>query len=151
MENKKEYVHFGDKKFRKEKWNPIKNELFRNKPSGGLWASPVDSDCNWENWCIGEDFHTDRLKKSFRFTLLGNAKVLHICSVDDLRDIPRVSTLSTILPDFEELMNQGYDAMELHLSKDKYYLDDNRCLYFALYGWDCDSIIIFNPDIIIEK
>ena len=27
--------------------------------------------------------------------------------------------------------------------------DINNCLYFRLYGWDCDSILLFNSDCIV--
>ena len=40
-----------------------------------------------------------------------------------------------------------YDAIELHLS-DEVTDDYLESLYFKLYGWDCDSILIMNPDII---
>jgi hypothetical protein len=36
----------------------------------------------------------------------------------------------------------GVDAIKLNLSKGDYEL------YYELYGWDCDSILIMNPDII---
>ena len=43
-----------------------------------------------------------------------------------------------------------YDAIELHLSEE--VVDDYlESLYFKLYGWDCDSILIMNKDIIKAK
>ena len=44
-------------------------------------------------------------------------------------------------PDFEKLVSDGVDAIEFFIS------DDNK-LYWDLYGWDCDSILIMNPNII---
>ena len=44
--------------------------------------------------------------------------------------------------DFESL-SKSYDAIELHLS------DSEDNLYMMLYGWDCDSILIMNPDVIV--
>ena len=43
----------------------------------------------------------------------------------------------TIL-DFEKIAEE-YDAIEVNI--------DNS-LYYALYTWDCDSILIMNPNII---
>ena len=45
--------------------------------------------------------------------------------------------------DFEKLA-QEYDAIEVLISGDP-------GLYYELYGWDCDSILIMNPEIIIEE
>ena len=42
--------------------------------------------------------------------------------------------------DFEELKKE-YDAIEVIISDG---------LYYALYGWDCDSILILNKDIVEE-
>ena len=49
---------------------------------------------------------------------------------------------SWILLDFEKLA-ETYDAVEVSISSD---FD----LYYKLYGWDCDSIVIMNPDVVVE-
>lgn len=43
--------------------------------------------------------------------------------------------------DFEKLIEDGVDAIEFNISND-------WDLYMALYGWDCDSTLILNPDVI---
>lgn len=45
--------------------------------------------------------------------------------------------------DYEELATE-YDALEVLISED-------HELYFNLYGWDCDSIVIMNPEVIIQE
>ena len=50
-------------------------------------------------------------------------------------------------PDFEQMVTDGWDAIELHLS-DTDISWGNDSLHFRLYGWDCDSILIMNPKII---
>ena len=47
-----------------------------------------------------------------------------------------------------ELLTYEYDAIELHLSEDNSRGDFMECLYWVLYGWDCDSILIMNPDVV---
>lgn len=42
--------------------------------------------------------------------------------------------------DFEKL-KEDYDAIEVLISK------DSR-LYWSLYSWDCDSLLVLNKDII---
>lgn len=44
--------------------------------------------------------------------------------------------------DFEEIKKE-YDAIEVLISEDDQ-------LYWDLYGWDCDSLLILNKDIIKE-
>lgn len=148
------YIHYGADAFDPKKFLPIKNAVWgRNKPeSGGLWASRTDAKFGWKDWCESEEFHLGRLRQKFTFTLSDDARVLHLFSVDDLKKIPKSKkTLfhaSWIIPDFEKAM-ETYDAIELHLSeevRDDPYADG---LYYALYGWDCDSILIMNPDVII--
>ena len=73
-------IHYGDDRFRPDRFMPIKNHEFV-KPMGGLWASPEDSQFGWKHWCEAEDFHTERLKDSFRFTLSKKAKILTIDSL----------------------------------------------------------------------
>lgn len=81
---------------------------------------------------------------AFRFTLSDNAKVLYIDDSGILKRIPSKNDefMFWVILDFEKLSEQ-YDAIEVNISK---------CyrLYHLLYGWDCDSILIMNPDIIQE-
>jgi len=44
--------------------------------------------------------------------------------------------------DFEKI-KESYDAIELLISKD-------QRLYYKLYGWDCDCILVLNKDAIEE-
>ena len=44
--------------------------------------------------------------------------------------------------DFEKL-SKSYDVIEVNISAD-------RDLYWELYGWDCDSILVMNPSVIVE-
>lgn len=140
-----EYIHYGHNKFSKEQFEPIKNREEFIKPNGGLWASRVETNHGWKQWCEQAEWK-DRLKKSFTFTLKQNAKILTITSLKQLKDLPRAKSdfmarVYTVL-DFEELAKQ-YDAIEILISKDIE-------LHWQLYGWDCDSILIMNPEIIEE-
>lgn len=40
-------------------------------------------------------------------------------------------------------ISQKYDAVEINISSD-------GKLYWDLCGWDCDSILVMNPDVIKE-
>ena len=141
----KKYIHYGSNAFDIDKFDQVKNDLYASifKPIGGFWASPVDSENNWHNWCINNNFRIDELNKSFVFTLLPNSRILSIHTMNDINNAIRqqcrlpLHARSSRGIDFEGLIHLGYDAVEV-------YLDDfDVWQYF--YGWDVDSIFIMNP------
>lgn len=141
------YVHYGDKNFDKNKFDEIKNRMFV-KPFGGLWASRMTATFCWKKWCESQRFRLDKYNENncFEFKLKENAKVLVITESEQLKNLPQqnIEGLSNIFVclDFEKLAEQ-YDAIEVLISED-YRLDDD------LYGWDCDSILIMNKDVVEE-
>jgi hypothetical protein len=149
------YIHYGHREFNKGEFQEVKNWHFRNKPIGGLWASPIDAEYGWKEWNKSNEFVPIAEDCSFKFTLSSKANVLVISSVSDVEKIPTqiyddpdLANLAKMMEhtgtksiDFEALKNSGYDAVELRLSED-------WGLYRAMYGWDCDSIVILNSDII---
>ena len=149
----KKYIHYGHAEFRPELFREIKNRYEFVKPSGGLWASAVDAPYGWKQWCMDQDFYVHRLQDNFTFELSENSKILHIRSVEDLESLPKQENVVINPPwvslDFEKLLADGWDAVELHLSEENLdtlgWFDG---LYYALYGWDCDSILIMNPDVV---
>ena len=156
MESDKIYIHYGHSKFEREKFRKITNIPMFVKPHGGLWASPVDAKLGWCDWCTREHFVTERLNTSFRFKLSEDSKVLHIRSLYDLAELGDLNLAEMFHVgrmwcwlDFERLLEVGYDAIELHLSdEDKSNVGVMDGLYWRLYGWDCDSILVMNPDVI---
>lgn len=144
----KNYIHYGHTKFDKSVFNKIKNVDCSTKPKGGLWASDVESEHGWKEWCNENEFRDCDKENSFSFTLSDDAKILYIESVNDLESLPKgkdkfgLNFSSWYLLDFEKLA-ETYDAVEVSISSD---FD----LYYKLYGWDCDSIVIMNPDIVVE-
>lgn len=150
---KQKYIHYGSSEFDKNIFIPIRNGNLESKPFGGMWASPVDSEWGWRNWCEAIEFRLYDLNTSFSFVLSDDARVLHLKSGKDVAELPRYNW--TCFPgdpgfmyiDFEALM-KNYDAIEVHLSEESSYkYDDSLC--WKMYAWDCDSILIMNPDIVI--
>jgi hypothetical protein len=122
-----------------------------SKPVGGLWASNVLAECGWKWWCEDTNFRECSEDNSFTFTLTEDANVLRIESIKDLESLPKCKSLLAeqlevnipwVLLDFEALQKSGVDAIEV---------DMNMGLYFALYGWDCDSILVMNPEVIVTE
>ena len=143
----RKWIHYGHKSFDGNRFMPIRNCRNFLKPHGGLWASPVDAEFGWKAWCEREEFRECDAENSFTFTLKPEAKVLRIKHIDDLIGLPRaedaLSFRDWCLLDFEKLLELGYDAIELVLSADPR-------LYWRLYGWDCDSILVMNPEVIVN-
>lgn len=139
---KTKYIHYGSTKFEPERFQEVKNEDYRPKPSGGFWGSPVDAGFGWKDWCNRENYEECTEENSFGFTIRDGANVLHVRSVADLYGLPVIrENGGMIFLDFEKMRERGVDAIELHLS-------GNPVLYWVLYTWDCDSILIMNPDVI---
>lgn len=134
----KTYIHYGSAAFDPEKFNPPMNRPNGNKPLGGLWASPEGSAMSWKEWCLAEDFRVGDLAESFRFSLVESAKILHVYGRDDIDPLLNRQD-GALFFDFEGLMRQGYDAVEYHIES----------AWQTLYGWDCDSILVLNPDVIV--
>lgn len=137
------YIHCGSNEFKPEL---VKKSYARwDKPSG-LWASPEDAEFSWKDWCECEEFHVDRLKSSFRFTLKKIAKVLQVYSLADIK--PFLSDNPESLFWQKKLnLNEIYskfDAMEVHMSANWCELHD----FHLFYTWDVDSIVIWNPDVV---
>lgn len=152
---KQKYIHYGSSEFDKNRFKPIMNGNLESKPFGGLWASPVDSKWGWSNWCKAEEFRLDALVVSFSFVLTDEAKVLHLKSGSDVDKLPRYNPYAGLnypctYIDFEELAKE-YDAIEAHLYEDEeqYDIPWQNQLYWKLYTWDCHSILIMNPGIVV--
>lgn len=157
----RDYVHYGSKIFDPELFKTVRNNRFpRNKPGeGGLWASPVDAEYGWRDFCTNEAFHEESLKQYFIFSLKEGSKIFELIDASDLAEIPRLkpetsaiglytpSLLKNIYPDFEEMVRQGYDAIVYEPKSGPGY----ESLHYGLYGWDCDCILVLNPECMIMK
>ena len=150
------YIHFGSSKYDPAKFRPIKNMPMLAKPKGGLWASPKDAVFGWKEWCKGSNFQGSNTDISFELTLSPKARILQINCTDDLLDLPEADMPKEIpnhiFPwvclDFEKLVISGVDAIQVNMSNDPAKGWDDG-LYNALYGWDCDSILVMNKDVIV--
>lgn len=94
---------------------------------------------------MSEEFNLERLQTSFTFELKDDAKILLIAKLEDAKKYIIDSEYGSISGiDFESIMNDGYDAVEL------IHGNNYRELHFSLFNtWDCDSIVILNKNVII--
>lgn len=154
MKTSKKYIHYGSSAFCKKAFVPITNFEFLNKPLGGLWASPVDAKRGWYDWVKDSEFYPKRLELSFEFELSPGARVLEL-TPDNVWELPKQKNMPVWMDetdrrnalgmvtgvDFETLA-QEYDVLECSLT-------ENPSLYWSLYGWDCDCILVLNPEVIV--
>ena len=158
---KLKYVNYSRNGFDKKLFNPITNSDWI-KPYGGLWACPYDTTYTWIDWCKDSDFRLEKYLTPFPFELIDSAKILTIKTVDDLELLtPYASEYFYKTDHFNESaycstpikyrgidfikMSQDYDGMEV------YPVSGSPAIYWALYGWDIDSIVLFNVNCIKQK
>lgn len=136
-------IHYGTSAFIPELFTPIQNRNW-HKPRGGLWSSPVDSDHSWKDWCDSESFGT--LDDSFEFEYDGETFVID--SSFDLLSMPRLAQVdgyAMFSPDFEKMLSDGIDAIHLTAKGEPL----TRFSEPSLYGWDCETVLIMNPDCVM--
>lgn len=159
-----EYVHYGchSEDFALDKFQEIRNIPFSTKPSGGFWASPTRIDrsrsFDWRSFCSRDRYcPRGNFNVNFYFCLDINARVFRIENMDDYKVLPKICGEDSITErkiefiDFEECMRQGIDAIEYAFSsvhKNESIRDE---MDRKMLGWDCDSILIMNPKIILSK
>ena len=147
---RQEYIHYGHKEFINELFEPIRERALFVKPYGGLWASRSDSTDSWKKWCESNEFHLSKYSDDnyFKFYLKQGTRLLIIDHHEQLNDLPHIEIKKKYGIEMKELcfidfqkLAKEYDAMEVLISKDYQ-------LYWDLYGWDCDSLLVFNKDCI---
>lgn len=137
-------IHYGHRVFSSEAFDSPKN-LYFTKPHGGLWASSIDAKFGWKEWCDHTGFRNCNATNAFHFTIKEDANVLKIDSLEKAKSLP-VQQCDLPVPtkfyDFEKMVRGGIDVIDFRLSE---------CpdLYWEMLGWDCDSILILNPDVVI--
>ena len=153
------YVHYGSNEFINKDVSCY-GITYSIKPACEcLWASPIDTDLSWMNFCKSEYFKEDSLKQHFTFMLHSGAKICAINSMEDLLDLisrfpgNKMSEIESNIysspcsdiklnrfPNYESI-SKIYDGIQVNISKDPR-------LYHLMYGWDVDSIAIWNLDVV---
>ncbi|MHA1757370.1 MAG: hypothetical protein ACTSVV_11410 [Promethearchaeota archaeon] len=141
------FVHYGSTEFNIYQFDPVKNrEDGWYKPIGGLWASPLNSEFGWKDWCKAEMSKREcNPYNAFYFKLKENAKVYIIDSFKDAMNCILMKGINNKLHIDYEAMSRKYDAIFLTVKGEK---ETRFSKPLSLYGWDCESILIMNPDCI---
>ena len=154
------FRHYGSPRFDPQKFKPVKNRLAWVKPKHGLWASELtDTEKGttaWRTWCEGEEFHLESFSVFFDFELAEDARLCVIDTFNDFhelllrynsKNLPEWAKgeggISNQYLDFEAL-SKDYEVLEL-TDKGQH---ETRFSSPGLYGWDCASILVMNPEVL---
>lgn len=145
---KNEFMTYGSNKFDINKFDSIKNRDFI-KPHGGLWSSPVNSSYGWKDWCESEGYKVESLSSWFKFKLNCNSNIFVIDELSDLINLMKIYRRTDQYLYFENVL----DFEKISKDYDGILLTDNgerktRYSDPELYGWDCESLLVFNPEVI---
>lgn len=147
------FVAFGSSSYDLNKVTPVKLSSFlstlRNKPEGGVWASPLTSKNGWADYCNSEKFRLQTLSQHFLFTIKPTAKIY---VVDDFEDLKRISNIQNHLGqktmNFSMLYDKGYDGIFV-TARAESELRYGNAEYAGLDTWSVESICVFNKDVIV--
>lgn len=143
-----QFIHYGSNDFNINKFYNIKN-LFRYKPSGWLWWSPLNSKFWWKEFCIKNNFNTATLDNCFNFKIQETSNIYIIDNLDDIQYLKNNFLLTNEfdleLLDYENLARE-YDWLFFSYNANK--LVKNRKYIDMFNFYDCESILIFNKHII---
>ncbi len=141
-----EVIHYGNNSYDPSLVGSIINREWV-KPDGGLWTSPVDVEYGWDMWCEQQHYADCRIDNSFRLKFNAGTKIAIINSFSHLFALPKIMVPRPFVGmkyylDFE-LLAQHIDAIWL---TDTGQWATRNTKPMNLYGWDCESILIMNPD-----
>ena len=171
------YIHYGSDFFYPSRALPARNSDSIPKPADGtgFWGSREDGTYEdgtliygWKEWCRDSKTNPELLKRSFRFRLSDGARLLVLQEPSDLLPLPKTApwelkdtsaslnlsdgefpSLDQIFEqyrrnpcylDYEKMMEEGVDAIELR---------NSHLFGRFLTGWDCDCVVVLNPDVIV--
>lgn len=150
----KEFITYGIKKFIPSKFKKIRNRKYCSKPSGGLWASSIDSKIGWKDYCISSSYYKKGgLKNYIKFKIKPESNIYIIDSLNDLYSLPfqiNDDMFGQTYIDFKKMAESGYQGVyltEKGLTRTSSFLGYE----FNLYGWDVESLVIFDPNIMISS
>lgn len=158
-----EYVHYGCNagNYDVDKFKKVKNVSFSSKPSGGFWASPTRAgrspSFDWASFCFRDGYEpANSIYQKFFFCLDVGAHIFRVETVSDFNKLPKVEMkgdafhIENEFVDFEECVRQGIDAIEYAYTAAHRNEEVGDKLDRKMSGWDCDSILIMNPKIILR-
>lgn len=121
-----------------------------NKPTGDgiLWGSPKGSAYGWVEWCLAEEYGDPQKWSQWWVHLDPTARLFTIDSFSDLfvlhRRYPSPDRLRLLAMDWPGIACD-YDAVWL---TEEGQWRTRMTGSLSLYGWDCESVVVLNHDVI---
>lgn len=145
------WVAYGFDSFDKDKVQlkprNLRWEASINKPSTGIWASPVDSAFGWSDFLKGEHWRTSTLGQHYLFRLSPDANIYVIDTLDKLVAISDKASYDKPCINVDKLM-ANYDGVFVTDEMAGRYHCDYSIRVADLNSWDCESICIWNKEVI---
>lgn len=162
MNDKTIYEHLGESSVDSDR-EYIQSEIGSFKPQG-WWASPKDSKYNWRNWCKANDFRFESLEHHVEFTLKDSSKILRVDSVESLgkilkqyrghlvpdRMLPVYNFFAKKYVEVDFNFNHYIDFLKISKEYDGFevLISSDPRLYYVMYGYDVDSLVLWNLDVV---
>lgn len=156
------YIHYGSGHYDPSLFMPVHNVRYWTKPEGGLWASRCTATKGWRQWCERENFPYSK-DIYFRFKMRNQNRIARIYSYSDLKCLPEAKSENVprvfmeqvdgyYCIDFEKCLQDKLDGIELCHYGDEYdrKKKGKKSLYYPLFAWDCDCLLVLNPKAVIE-
>lgn len=148
------FIHYGADKFDPKKFIPVQNDMDKVRTGTGLWVCPTTTKLGWINFLKNERINDFNTHNSFELKIKTNAKIIQIDNYTDLATLPTYNPFKD-LKELHYLKQRCYNV-ELLFKKgiDGIYLSESGLHTTRLtlpkntYTWDCESLIIFNKNII---
>lgn len=137
---------------------------FMNKPSGGLWSSPKNSQWGWKDWCLSEMFkEKSYFRVGFKFKLKKSAKIFVLNTISDYLELPEEYFIEQKYGypgdpkslNWEKLATEydGFLLTETGLSETRdlgFGLSSDSTGRVGFNAWDCETLLVFSLDCISE-
>lgn len=141
------YRHFGNNTIDP---NHVYGKPRYDKPAG-LWSSPLNGHETWKDFCLYNDYETEKIQEHFDFRLADRARILKVKCLKDaepyiMKGIPNSLLSLLIMPTGYGLdhirLKHDFDGMEVTLSREL-----RKHPVFEL--WDVDSLVLWNLNVIV--
>ena len=150
--------------FDKQFFKPVQNE--GRKVEGCLWTSPVKSEYSWIDYIRSCEIRNYAKNEYYELCFKQGTRIAMIENYNDLLNMPyydeeKYCHIQSRYIDFEKLATVcdclwvTTDGLLLASYPERtlgtaFLQREPHIIEFNLYGWDCETVLIFNPDCVLN-